>query len=305
MTDTASTAGSQDFALFGPPSRHLADSIVPDYTDELARSLNDERAKARAVSCAETAERLWGEPKWITPKEWRWGARGSRSVNLEKNVWFDHEANEGGDTIRLVERELSISHEAATAWLLDAGDTSHENRTDAGNGVGAGGDVHDGTEPTSRDGDVCTVGSIARRWPNSTEQVSGQGGPAPGSSISVNLERRTSHLKFLGKEGQMRKLATLLLAGALGTGVGARALGVGPQEPGQVDRHDPLELPGRELGRAARDDFEKRYIWKKYEESGGNMSRTAEVLQVERSNLYRKMKGFGLIPARKGDTAGS
>ena len=29
------------------------------------------------------------------------------------------------------------------------------------------------------------------------------------------------------------------------------------------------------------------------------MSRTAEVLQVERSNLYRKMKGFGLITARK------
>jgi two-component system nitrogen regulation response regulator NtrX len=49
----------------------------------------------------------------------------------------------------------------------------------------------------------------------------------------------------------------------------------------------------------ARDDFEKRYIMRKYQESGGNMSRTAELLQVERSNLYRKMKGFGLIPARK------
>jgi two-component system nitrogen regulation response regulator NtrX len=49
----------------------------------------------------------------------------------------------------------------------------------------------------------------------------------------------------------------------------------------------------------AREDFEKRYIWKKYQECGGNMSRTAEVLQVERSNLYRKMKAFGLIPARK------
>jgi two-component system nitrogen regulation response regulator NtrX len=49
----------------------------------------------------------------------------------------------------------------------------------------------------------------------------------------------------------------------------------------------------------AREDFEKRYIWKKYQECGGNMSRTAEVLQVERSNLYRKMKAFGLIPSRK------
>jgi two-component system nitrogen regulation response regulator NtrX len=54
---------------------------------------------------------------------------------------------------------------------------------------------------------------------------------------------------------------------------------------------------------AAREDFEKRYIWKKYQECGGNMSRTSEALQVERSNLYRKMKGYGLIPARKGEVA--
>jgi two-component system nitrogen regulation response regulator NtrX len=52
---------------------------------------------------------------------------------------------------------------------------------------------------------------------------------------------------------------------------------------------------------AAREDFEKRYIWRKYEECGGSMSRTAEALQVERSNLYRKMKAFGLLPARKGE----
>jgi len=51
----------------------------------------------------------------------------------------------------------------------------------------------------------------------------------------------------------------------------------------------------------ARDDFEKRYIMKKYQECGGNMSRTAEALGVERSNLYRKMKSFGLLPARKRD----
>jgi two-component system nitrogen regulation response regulator NtrX len=49
----------------------------------------------------------------------------------------------------------------------------------------------------------------------------------------------------------------------------------------------------------AREDFERRYIWKKYQECGGNMSRTAEALQVERSNLYRKMKGYGLIPASR------
>ena len=29
------------------------------------------------------------------------------------------------------------------------------------------------------------------------------------------------------------------------------------------------------------------------------MSRTAEALGVERSNLYRKMRAFGIVPARR------
>jgi two-component system nitrogen regulation response regulator NtrX len=52
---------------------------------------------------------------------------------------------------------------------------------------------------------------------------------------------------------------------------------------------------------SAREDFERRYILRKYQECGGNMSRTAETLQVERSNLYRKMKAYGLLPVRKGE----
>ena len=31
------------------------------------------------------------------------------------------------------------------------------------------------------------------------------------------------------------------------------------------------------------------------------MSRTAEVLGVERSNLYRKMRAFGIAPSRRPD----
>jgi two-component system nitrogen regulation response regulator NtrX len=49
----------------------------------------------------------------------------------------------------------------------------------------------------------------------------------------------------------------------------------------------------------AREDFERRFILAKYRECGGNMSRTAEALGVERSNLYRKMKGYGLLLARR------
>jgi two-component system nitrogen regulation response regulator NtrX len=49
----------------------------------------------------------------------------------------------------------------------------------------------------------------------------------------------------------------------------------------------------------ARDRFEREYILRALAEQHGNMSRTAEVLGVERSNLYRKMRAFGIAPGRK------
>jgi two-component system nitrogen regulation response regulator NtrX len=41
---------------------------------------------------------------------------------------------------------------------------------------------------------------------------------------------------------------------------------------------------------------EREYILKKLEETKGNVSRTAEILGLERSNLYRKMKALGIVP---------
>ena len=51
----------------------------------------------------------------------------------------------------------------------------------------------------------------------------------------------------------------------------------------------------------ARDEFEKQYILRALANQHGNMSRTAEVLGVERSNLYKKMRSFGIMPTRRGD----
>ena len=48
----------------------------------------------------------------------------------------------------------------------------------------------------------------------------------------------------------------------------------------------------------ARDDWEREYIRVALAACDGNISRTADVLGVERSNLYRKMKGLGLEPSR-------
>ena len=48
----------------------------------------------------------------------------------------------------------------------------------------------------------------------------------------------------------------------------------------------------------ARDQFERDYILRELAHQQGNISRTAEVLGVERSNLYRKMRAFGIVPRR-------
>ncbi len=51
----------------------------------------------------------------------------------------------------------------------------------------------------------------------------------------------------------------------------------------------------------ARDRFERDYILRALAAQQGNISRTAEMLGIERSNLYRKMRGFGIAPSRRGE----
>jgi two-component system nitrogen regulation response regulator NtrX len=51
----------------------------------------------------------------------------------------------------------------------------------------------------------------------------------------------------------------------------------------------------------AREAFERDYILRALATQQGNISRTADVLGVERSNLYRKMRSFGIAPSRKVD----
>jgi len=53
----------------------------------------------------------------------------------------------------------------------------------------------------------------------------------------------------------------------------------------------------------ARERFERDYILRTLAAQGGNMSRTADALGVERSNLYRKMRAFGIAPVRKEEEA--
>ena len=66
-----------------------------------------------------------------------------------------------------------------------------------------------------------------------------------------------------------------------------------PEEPGAP----PVPL------HEARDRFEREYILRAFAANNGNMSRTADALGVERSNLYRKMRAFGIVPAKREEEA--
>jgi two-component system nitrogen regulation response regulator NtrX len=63
----------------------------------------------------------------------------------------------------------------------------------------------------------------------------------------------------------------------------------------------PQETGPQEPLHAARERFERDYILRALAAQQGNISRTAEVLGVERSNLYRKMRAFGIAPTRRAE----
>jgi two-component system nitrogen regulation response regulator NtrX len=53
-------------------------------------------------------------------------------------------------------------------------------------------------------------------------------------------------------------------------------------------------LPDHSTLREAREEFEKEFILQKLEENQWNISKTAESIELERSNLYRKIKSYGI-----------
>jgi two-component system nitrogen regulation response regulator NtrX len=56
----------------------------------------------------------------------------------------------------------------------------------------------------------------------------------------------------------------------------------------------PADIAANLTLREARDEFEKQYILTRLREFAGNVSRTADALGVERSNLYRKLHAYGI-----------
>jgi hypothetical protein len=69
------------------------------------------------------ARAFWGDPtpSHSTKLSLRWGSNGSRSVDLQKGTWFDHESGLGGGVIDLVMQEAGADKPGALGWLEEGG----------------------------------------------------------------------------------------------------------------------------------------------------------------------------------------
>ncbi len=88
-------------------------------------------------------------------------------------------------------------------------------------------------------------------------------------------------------------VVTLEDVGFIGDGPGGPP--AGSSSPGAAAGAGGAPLPLAE----ARDRFERDYILQVLAAHQGNISRTADALGVERSNLYKKMRAFGIAPSRR------
>jgi len=75
------------------------------------------------ASCPEIARKLLGDPNpnLTTPDEWRYGSRGSLSIDLHRGIWHDHEQNTGGGMLDLICRERGGNRAEAAEWMKAEG----------------------------------------------------------------------------------------------------------------------------------------------------------------------------------------
>jgi two-component system nitrogen regulation response regulator NtrX len=102
--------------------------------------------------------------------------------------------------------------------------------------------------------------------------------------------------RWPGNVRELRNVIERLMIMVPGDTVTAANLGF--FDVGLILGHEPPAAPGLSL-HDARERFERDYILHALAAQQGNISRTADVLGVERSNLYRKMRSFGIVPARR------
>ncbi|MGH9442930.1 MAG: sigma-54-dependent transcriptional regulator [Thermoanaerobaculia bacterium] len=97
-----------------------------------------------------------------------------------------------------------------------------------------------------------------------------------------------------GNVRELKNLVERLFIMSPGDAIDARDL------PAEIVETDAVAIPENFSSlREARDDFERRFILAALRRNRGNVSKTAEALGIERSNFYRKLKGYGIDVERE------
>jgi two-component system nitrogen regulation response regulator NtrX len=115
-------------------------------------------------------------------------------------------------------------------------------------------------------------------------------GRRPKQMAPTALQRLAAYA-WPGNVRELRNLVERMMIMVPGEVIGADDLPPSIKGAGG-ERYRPLWEQDFPSLREARAQFEKRYIERKLAECEGNVSRTAQELGLERSNLYRKMKAY-------------
>jgi two-component system nitrogen regulation response regulator NtrX len=114
--------------------------------------------------------------------------------------------------------------------------------------------------------------------------------------LAPEAAARLQQYPWPGNVRELRNVIERVIIMVAGDTITAQDLGfLGRDDAGGAPEPKPGRGPLRPLSEA-RDEFEKDYILQTLAAQQGNMSRTAEVLGVERSNLYKKLRAFGITP---------
>ncbi|MBI3392077.1 MAG: sigma-54-dependent Fis family transcriptional regulator [Nitrospirae bacterium] len=110
-------------------------------------------------------------------------------------------------------------------------------------------------------------------------------------TVSPEALKRLMAYRWPGNVREIKNLVERLVIMAPGPEIREADLPpLGEREAGVSPAAAPVGGPLRE----ARAEFERRYILDRLRANKGNVSRTAEELEIERSNLHRKIKALGI-----------
>ncbi len=126
------------------------------------------------------------------------------------------------------------------------------------------------------------VDHLARRAPHDT-----------GKAVSGVSEAALARLCAYHWPGNVRELAHAL---ERGVALAQHEVLTAGDLPAELREPVPVAAPAGPADRPTLQELKRRYIRSVLEENGGNVSRAASVLGVDRRSLYRMLQRYGLVP---------